>query len=188
MYLSVFYGYLIANNYKDYGDDYINDDHFLSIIGAASSAWAGFRFTWAFMMQKFSFKFVYSIMLILQIITAMTLNLSVKNRYTYLISIWLTIWIEGGHFTVLPTVCGKIYGNIGSTVYTLIFFAFGVSCLSGVFVSKVLLHKAFEYFELFIVCSVMTLISLILLHIFFKDEPIYKSYSKQDDEDSTYLL
>ena len=187
MYLSVFYGYFIANNYKDFGDDHINDDHFLSIIGAASSACAGFRFTWAFLMQKYSFKFVYSIMLVLQIIVAMTLNWSVKNKYSYLISIWLTIWIEGGHFTILPTVLGKIYGSIGSTVFTVVFFTFGVSWLSGVLVSKVLLHQVIEYFGLFIICSVMTLISLIILLVFFKDEQMFKNYNNQEDEDSTYL-
>jgi hypothetical protein len=38
MYLSIFYGYFIANVYKDFGELYIKDDRFLTLIGALSAA------------------------------------------------------------------------------------------------------------------------------------------------------
>ena len=48
MYCSSFYGYLVINQYKDFGQITLKDDHFLTIVGAFS----GFRFTWSFLMQK----------------------------------------------------------------------------------------------------------------------------------------
>lgn len=38
MYCSIFYGYFIANIYKDYGETTIKDDKFLSFVGAMSAA------------------------------------------------------------------------------------------------------------------------------------------------------
>jgi len=176
MYLSIFYGYFIANVYKDFGELYIKDDRFLTLIGALSAAWAGFRFIWSFMMQKLSFKMVYSIMLVLQILVAVTINWSVRNRYSYLVSICLTIWIEGGHFTTLPTVCGKLYGMKGTQVFTIIFWSFGLSSMSGVFVVKVLLHRVFGFSTMFFIWAGMTAISLIILLTFFREDSLIEKH------------
>ena len=84
-YCSIFLGYFIANEYKDFGQTSIPDDRYLTIVGAVSAACAGFRFTWAFMMQKYSYRVVYSIIIIIQIIAVVAINWAVQNRVSYMI-------------------------------------------------------------------------------------------------------
>lgn len=187
MYFSIFYGYFVANIYKDFGSKYIDDDRFLTIVGAVSAACAGFRFVWSFLMQKLSFKLVYSIMLVSQIIVSTVLYWSARNRIAYLICVSLTIWIEGGHFTTLPTVCGFLYDAKGSQVFTIVFLAFGVSSMTGVFFAKVLLEKVFSYLTIFLICAAMSAVSLILLHTMFKEES-YKPHDRHKSLDAIDLL
>ena len=44
--------------------------------------------------------------------------------------------------------------------------------MTGVFIVKVLLHRVFGYLTMFLICAIMTFISLVILHIFFKETPL----------------
>ena len=179
MYLSSFFGYFMLNQYKDFGKEFIKDDHFLTLVGAIASGFSGFRFVWAFLMQKFSFKVVYSIMLLIQIVVSLTIYWTVRYKFLYLISICMSIWLQGGHFTVLPTVCGIIYGDKATQMFSLIYFSFGAGSLTGVFIVLVLLDKEIiGYLSLFIISAAMTLLCLIILHAFFKEEMLVISAEK----------
>ena len=53
-------GIYIASSYKNFGDAFIDNDRFLSIVGSVSSIFNGsFRYVWGYLMDKTSFKFSY---------------------------------------------------------------------------------------------------------------------------------
>ena len=87
MYLSSFFGYLVLNQYKVFGSEFIKDDHFLTLVGAAASIFSVIRIFWVFLIQKFSFKIVYSIMLLIQIVVCLTIYWTVRYKFLYLISV-----------------------------------------------------------------------------------------------------
>ena len=175
-FLSIFVGYFVANVFKDYGELHIDDDRYLTIVGAVAAGWAGLRFIWAFIMQKLSYKVVYSLMLITQIVCCVTIKWSVKNKLSYMITIWIMMWWEGGHFTTLPTVCGTLYGQRGYQVFSVIFVNFGLSSLAGIIVVQFLLNRVLGYYSIFLICGGMSGLSLIILWVFFDEKPLNEQY------------
>lgn len=183
-YFSIFIGYFVANQFKEFGGIYITDDKFLTLVGALSSACAGFRFVWAFLMQKYSYRTIYTIIILIQVVVGSTLYWSVRSKPAYLISVCLLIWCEGGHFTTLPTIVGSLFGQTGSQVFPILFINFGLSSMSGVFVAKVLLNNVLGYLAIYLILSGMCLISLVLLWTLFSDEPLKLQTEQDYDTDS----
>lgn len=103
-------------------------------------------------MEKLSFKTVYSLVLIFQIIIAATMVFAVKTKGTYFVAICLTLWLEGGHFTIFPTICAKLFGPQGAALYSIGFCTFGLSCLTSILIVKVFLDKIVDYFGVFMIC------------------------------------
>jgi hypothetical protein len=92
-----------------------------------------------------------------------TIYFAVNNEYTYLIWMCVSIWLEGGHFTLFPTVCGKLFGVHGPTTYSIGFFCFGSAALSGIFMEKVILRDVQKNFYIFIIiCLAMQITALVL--------------------------
>lgn len=178
MFLSVFYGYFIANSYKTFGEEYIKDDSFLSIIASVSSFCACLRFTFGFMMEKLSFKTTFSILLVIQIFVSGTIYWAVRHRWWYLFWMCFSYWLEGGHFTLMPTVCGKLFGQHGPFVFSIGFICFGISSLSTVFVVKVLLGNIINYIGVFIICLCFQVVSFVLLWTMFDETPLQGSTSQ----------
>ena len=53
----LFYGYFFSGEYKIYGKDYINDDIFLTRVGAISALFNGFfKFVWSYSLDFYPFK------------------------------------------------------------------------------------------------------------------------------------
>lgn len=64
----LFYGYFYSNEYKNYGKDYINDDAFLTNVGAIASLFNGFfKFAWSYALDFYPFRRVYGGLIILEI-------------------------------------------------------------------------------------------------------------------------
>jgi len=155
MYLSVFFGYFMVNSYKLFGlwsDTFKDNQSFLVFIGASGSFCSSIWFVFGFMMEKFSFRFTFTLLLVLEMIVTATMIFSVKTQATYFMSICLTLWLEGGHFTLFPTVCAKLFKNQGPTLYSLGFATFGLSCLTSILIVKVFLDKLVGYFGVFMIC------------------------------------
>jgi len=100
MFLSVFYGYFIVNSYKLFALGKITDEKLLNTIGAVASACASIRFVFGFMMEKWSFKICYTILLVCEIAVTGTIYFAVNNGYVYMLWMCMSIWLEGGHFTL----------------------------------------------------------------------------------------
>ena len=59
----------MANNYKIYGIEEIADDTFLTLVGSIGSVCNGFsRAAWAMLMDRFGFRRIFLIMMIIQVL------------------------------------------------------------------------------------------------------------------------
>lgn len=87
------------------------------------------RFTWSLPIDYYSFKRVYGCMVVLEIFLSFTMPLAVQNEGTYLLWVSLTYWIEGGHFTLIPAIYKKIFGDEGARVFGIGFSFLGIASL-----------------------------------------------------------
>jgi len=107
------FGYYTLDVYKIFGDSKsnLNHDIYLTEVGSVSSVFGSLRFVWSASLDHYSYKKVYGSLLILQIILGMTYSFAAKSETLYAIWICLTIWCEGGHFTLVPNILKIVYGK-----------------------------------------------------------------------------
>ena len=71
--LSVMFGLFLIGSSKKFGSEYLKDEKFVTLVASIASIAGIFRFLFAIGLDKFSYKKVYSFIIILQIIFAFTL-------------------------------------------------------------------------------------------------------------------
>lgn len=98
-------------------------------MGAIGALFCGFsRFFWGTMLKKFSFKFIYSFLLIINTFLAFTIVYAAHIRQIYFAYIVLTYIIYGGHLGMFPAMTSQVFGiRYGGQIYGLMFYAFTVS-------------------------------------------------------------
>jgi len=68
-FLSIFYRFFMVNNFKTYPENtdhpVLNDDHYLTTVGSVASVFNASRFIWSGALDKFSYKKVYGVLLII---------------------------------------------------------------------------------------------------------------------------
>ena len=129
----LFYGYYYTNVYKIYGTEYINDDKFLTFVGASAALFNGFfKFIWSFALDYFSFKRIYGGLIILEICLIGLVNYAVYNRYAFMVVTWLTFMCDGSLTSMLPAVTVDQFGiKRGPQVYSIMYSCFGCSAVLG---------------------------------------------------------
>ena len=60
---SVLVGLFVIGSSKPYGEETIGNEKFLSLAASLASMFGIFRFIWSFMLEKYSYIFVYSILI-----------------------------------------------------------------------------------------------------------------------------
>jgi hypothetical protein len=68
----------VLNTFKKYGQENIKDEKFLTLVGAVASIFGGIRFVWSQLVDRYSFKLSYSIVIGINIIFGATLVLVAK--------------------------------------------------------------------------------------------------------------
>jgi len=121
---SIFIGLFVINTFKKFGMQHINNDSFLTTVGAVSSVFGGIRFLWSYLVDRYSFKFSYTIILCMNIFFGSTLVLVANSKGLFLIWVSMIVWAEGAHFSLLPTVIAKLFGKHAPIVYG-VAFSFG---------------------------------------------------------------
>ena len=102
---SVFTGFFVVNQTKTFGVlNGLTDDKYLAMIASIGAIFNTARFLWSWALDHYSLKIVYGTLLATQIVLNFTIFFVDKNWYTYAIWIWLFMFCEGGHFTLLPNV------------------------------------------------------------------------------------
>lgn len=111
--LHFFYGYFFTSVYKQYGKDYINDDRFLSIVGATSSLFNGvFKFVWGTLLDYYDFRKVYGLIISLEILMIFSVQVSVYNKWAFMAVSWMTYMCDGCMTAMLPALCLSQFGLI----------------------------------------------------------------------------
>lgn len=169
--MSIFIGLFTINTFKNFGMKNLNDNAYLTTVGAVSAVFGAIRFVWSYLVDRYSFKLSYGIILCINIIFGSTLVLVSKSKALYLIWVCMLVWAEGAHFSLVPTLCAKLFGVHAAMVYG-IAFSFGAvaQIISSILVRFTL--KSIGYESFYYGSSVLSLLALIVLLAFFKETKI----------------
>ena len=95
-----------------------------------------------------------------------------QSKATYALWIALMIFTEGGHFTLVPNVLRIIFGEKSASIlYGVVFSFTGVSQV--MIICIVLSQFGKNYLHVYYLMGGMSVISLLLLLLFFKEKRIY---------------
>jgi MFS family permease len=172
VYLSVSYGQFLGSTFKTYGEEEITDDSFITAVGSIAAIANGIsRGIWATLQDKYGFKTIFFIILVVEICLSYTLSFIRYWKILYLIWITLSLFWMGGHFSITPTVYAKIYGlKTGGKVYSFMFSTYLLSNTTGLVLAKLMLPN-YGYNAIFLVLSIMITVSFVLL-FYFKEEVV----------------
>ena len=170
--LSVISGFFAVNNFKKYGQlNGLTNENYLAWLGSVAAVCNSIRFIWSMATDYFSYKVVYGIMLVMQIVLDFTVPLVAENAALYAIWISLMLLCEGGHFTLVPNVLKKIYGERGTALYGIAFSYTGIcSIMIVVLQSYVLGTKSQSYDYFFYFNGAASCVSIILLFTVFSEK------------------
>lgn len=165
--LSSGFGLMISVQFKDLGLKTIDDDEFLTLIGSIGFVInSTFRIIWGYLMDKFGFKKVYWVLILIQLALICSLNAISQNKSCYFIWICLILACEGGHFSLFPAITMKQFGiKVGGILYPYVYFAFIISNFIQFLIVLGLLDKI-HYENVFWIYAGFTCLAGILNYFF----------------------
>lgn len=99
-----FFGYMWDNQFKIFGKNYINDDHFLTIVGATSQLFNGIgKIVIGAIADSIEFKRLYMIINAFECLIIMLIPLAVYSNAAFLAASCLIIAANGTMNTILPS-------------------------------------------------------------------------------------
>jgi len=111
------------------------------------------------------------VILSIEIVACISLDFVSKNELLYAIWIFFIFICEGAHFVIFPSVCSAIYGSqLGSKVYSFVFFGRSMSASIGIFASSYIMPK-YGWLASFLFFADLIIVAVILL-IFFNERPV----------------
>ena len=119
----MFYGFFYTTTFKIIGKETINDDQYLTLIGAVSSLATGVcRFMFAVSLDYISFKRCFGTLTLIYLVCIMLMRTSTQSRAGFLIVSVLSFSLDGAISSMVPVLIFKIYGTVmGPKVYTYIY-------------------------------------------------------------------
>jgi len=156
-------GMLISNCYKLYGLELEIDDATLTATGSVAGVMNGCsRFFWATLTDKTSFKFTFTCISVINLITSAILPYN-RDGIGYLLLIALVYLSEGGLLGTYPVICAKIYGKkVGSLMYGFMFFMVGVCNMLGYVLYAFARKHGFGWEGVFWFCFCLNIIGIVL--------------------------
>ena len=131
-----------------------------------------FRFLWSWGTDYASYKLIYGILLVLQIVLNFTIPLVAESEGLYAVWISLLVFCEGAHFTLVPNVLKKIFGGErGTEIYGILYSYVSVMAIIQIFMQNAILTTEIKsYNEFFYIDGGLSAFSLILLLTLFSEE------------------
>lgn len=119
----------MANNYKTYVKNVIPDERFLVTVGALGAVVCGFsRFIWGLLLERMSFKVVYSFLCIINAFMAFTVFYIKSLEVFYIVYVMGAYLCYGGHQGIFPALSSQVFGlRYGPQIYGILFLAFPAS-------------------------------------------------------------
>lgn len=154
----------------------------MTLVASIASIVGIFRFLFAIGLDNFSYKKVYSFIIILQIIFAFTLpddlsHLTGFSRSYFLVAVSASQLLEGAHFVLMPTVLAKMFGTEGGMrVFSVGFGFVGVASLVNILFLELFLEPSSNFYIGFdgmcYIYGSFSIVSLIILLTIFKEEKV----------------
>lgn len=181
----LFYGYFFTNIYKEYGKDYINDDQFLTMVGAISSLFNGFfKFLWASLLDYYPFRKIYGGLICLEILLIVLVNYAVYNKWAFMVVSCLTYMCDGSLTSMLPALTVQQFGiERGPQVYGIMYSVFAVACMLGVLL-VLTIKDNIGYGGMFLISFCLSSIAALLTYLF-NEKVVFnyiEAYDKQEKD------
>lgn len=126
-FMSISTGFFAVNNFKTYGiKNGLTNEDYLAWLGSIASVFSSVRFVWSYATDYYSYKVVYAVLLIMQIVLDFTTPLVAENSVLYFVWITVILFCEGAHFVLVPNVLKKIYGEKSTLLYGIMFSYTGI--------------------------------------------------------------
>lgn len=167
--LTIFFGTFIVGSYHQYGETALSDEKFFTSVGAVASFAGCMRFIWSFAADHYSFKTVYGVMIGIQIVLAFTFSLVINSKPLFMIWVAIAFWVEGGHFTLAPTVYKKLFGAEGTRVFGFGFTFVGLASILKLMTMKALL-ESIGFDGIIRAYGALTILALVILLTFFDEK------------------
>ena len=105
--LSLGLGLLVNGNYKSIGKKDFPDDAFLTICGAFAAVANGLsRPLWSSLLDKYSFRNIFTKLLCMEIFLAFAYRLAFLHKFVYLLYVFLCHTTFGGVMAMFPVLSG----------------------------------------------------------------------------------
>lgn len=83
----------------------------------------------------------------------------------------MIICTEGGHFSIVPTACARLFGEHAATVYGIAFTFVGVTQIASGILVKLFLQD-FGFAAFYYLGSILSVISLVILLTLFEEKKV----------------
>ncbi|KAL4478659.1 hypothetical protein ABPG74_006894 [Tetrahymena malaccensis] len=131
-FLAIGLGLIINGNYKSIAKDYkFSNESFQALEGSLGGFANGFcRPIWNLLLDKYSFKRILQILLLIEIITSLTMQFTSINKIFYAVWVFIIHITLGGVLGMWPVFCSQINGiKIGSQLYCFYWLGFTIANL-----------------------------------------------------------
>ena len=155
---------LIATQYKAFGQDITQDDHFLAVVGSVAAVFnfAG-RIVWGLIADKISYKF--ALVLLSGIMTMFGLTFyacSMGGKGMFFVWVCVLFFCIGGNFSLFPTAIGRAFGlQYVAVNYGLLFTSQIIAGMLGAFLSTIL-QARIQFYGIFFLVSGFAFVGFIL--------------------------
>lgn len=126
---------------------------------------------WSYLVDRFNFKFSYTIVLVINVVFGFTLVLVSPIKPLFLVWMCMLAWAQGAHFSLIPAVSAKLFGKHSPIIFGIVFPCTGISWIVTGFLVKFCLHDI-GYLPFYYGSATLSLFSLILLIFFFKEDKV----------------
>ena len=111
--MSIIFGFYVLGVYKMFGEEVptLNNDQYLTLVNSISALFNAARFAWSGAIDKFPFRYIYGLLLLLQITIAGTMFLLKDSKISFMVAICLVLFCIGGHMALFPNILRQIYGK-----------------------------------------------------------------------------
>jgi hypothetical protein len=157
--------------FKTFGEtkQNLNNDLYLTETGSICCLFGSLRFVWSAATDRYSFRIVYSILLVMQIILASTMVIAARSKAMYTVWLSLCVFCESGHFTLVPNVLKKIFGENANPLYAVL--STYTSGLSFIMIGLLVSPMGTMYVWFFELTALLSAVALALNWTLFSEEP-----------------
>ena len=174
--------FTISNTYRSFAQQCFMEEYLLSNLTKVYSILNGLsRLIWGALFDKFSFKCLYGICIITQILVDSILFYSVHYPYLFFFLLCFQSIVISGKISLNVTMFIKVYGiKYFGFIYTVFTSIGGFTHLLGPFIIKIVIKSTNDYEKLYIGGAVFSCFALVVLFFFSEKKFVYKINKEND--------